>query len=95
MIDSLESFRRAKVPDDLAMIVIQYLCNWMNRQHFLVDATDNLYKVYGIVEEDLDEFVLHVADEYGRRPPSAAPYWPKPVETVEDVAKYVLSFPEK
>lgn len=74
------------------MIIIQYFRNWRNRQDFRVEADQVIYKVYGIVDEDLDDLVLHVADKYGKRPPDDTSYWSTPAETPGDVARF---FPEK
>lgn len=95
MIDSLQMFDREGIPEELATTIIQYLRNWMGEQHFPVDPMDFLSAKYGIVDEDLDDFVLSIASDCGRNPPSDTSYWPTPITTVRDLAHFVMSFPEK
>jgi hypothetical protein len=95
VIDSLLAFGRVAIPDEIAMVIIQYLRDWEGDQAAKVDPKDDLYGKYGIVDEDLDDFVIFVAEQIGRRLPEDTSYWPRPLETVEDLARFVLSFPEK
>lgn len=95
MNDSLLGFDRLSIPDGLAIPIIQYLRDFMGRQYLRVDPTDGLYDRYGIVDEDVDDFILSVAESYGRRPPKDTSYLEKEILTIEDVAKFVMTFPQK
>lgn len=83
------------VPDALVESVERYLREWMKRENFPVHPDDDIYEVYGIVDEDLDDLVLAIADANGRTPPGSTAYWQTPVATVLDILKLVMTFPPK
>ena len=95
MIDSIRRLGRAGIPEELAILIIQYLRGWENKHDLQINPSDDISDVYGIVEEDLDDFVLSVADEFGRLPPKSTANWPNPIVTVRDLAEFVSSFPLK
>lgn len=95
MIDSIRRLGRVGISEDLAVSIILYLRKWENRGDLQVNPDDHISHVYGIVEEDLDDFVLLVADEIGRKPPESTAYWLRPVVTVLDLAEFVSTFPPK
>ena len=95
MDSNVEQFILAGTPKELAESVVQYLRDWKNRPDLSVSPTDNIYRKYGIVDEDLDDFVLEVADSNGRRPPESTAYWQTPVETLQDLADFVMTFPKR
>lgn len=64
----------------------------MNRDAFVVTPNQNIYKVYGIVEEDFDDLVIALADENNLALPESTAYWEGPVETVDDLINFVMSF---
>jgi hypothetical protein len=64
----------------------------MNRADFSVKPTDNIAGVYGIVDEDLDDFVVQIAEVNHLELPENADYWHTPVATVEDLVRFVSTF---
>jgi hypothetical protein len=95
MLDSMRSFTQAKIPEDFAFSIITYLRGWEGNQILRVSPSDELYGKYGIVDEDLDDFVLAIAAQNGRQLPSDASYWQQPITTIQDVFEFVMSFPEE
>jgi hypothetical protein len=93
MLDSLRSFARANIPEDFAFSVINYLREWEGNQMLRVSPSDESYGEYGMVDEDLDDFVLALAAQNGRQPPSDTAYWRQPVVSIGDVVAFVMSFP--
>lgn len=93
--DNIQSFTAIGTPTVLAERVIRYLQNWKNRADFPVDPGDDIYHVYGIVDEDLDDFILAIAETNGFKLPESTAYWQNPIVTVEDAIRFILTFPPK
>jgi hypothetical protein len=85
-------FRDRGFKEPLVISVYQYLQKWMNRADFSVKPTDNIAGVYGIVDEDLDDFVVQIAEVNHLELPENADYWHTPVATVEDLVRFVSTF---
>lgn len=65
------------------------------QKHFFkrpVRSDDDLYKIHGIVDEDLDDLVLEIAEINNLKIPLNTHYWIKPVITVEDLIQFIASF---
>ena len=95
MKDSMQDFARSGIDEEMATRIIQYLRDWVDQQDLRVSPNAELYRRYGIVDEDLDEFVLFLADASGRTHPGDTSYWPNPIRTLQDLSKFVLTFPTK
>lgn len=57
-----------------------------------VKPDDDLYKIHGIVDEDLDDLVLETAEANNLKIPLNTNYWQKPIITVEDLIQCLSSF---
>lgn len=95
MKEPIQEFTAIGISEVLAETVIRYLRNWKNQMDFPVSPTDDIYRVYGIVDEDLDDFVLAIANANELIPPENTAYWPTPVVTVLDLINFVMTFPRK
>lgn len=60
-----------------------------------VKPNDDLYKMHGIVDEDLDDLVVEVAEANNFEIPPNTDYWQEPVITVENLIRFIASFPRK
>lgn len=93
MIDSLRAFEYEGVPDEIAVSIVQFLRDWQGDQSLLVNPNDDVYQKYGIVDEDLDDFVIFVAERSNRKLPDDSNYWSRPIRTLQDLADFVSTFP--
>ena len=57
-------FSGENVPRDKLRVVYEYLQDWQPVKDFPVQATDDLYKVYGICDDDLDDAVIELAGKW-------------------------------
>jgi hypothetical protein len=57
-------FSAEQIPQDKLRVVYEYLQDWQSVKDFPVHATDDLYKVYGICDEDLDDAVVELAAKW-------------------------------
>ncbi|WP_353928952.1 hypothetical protein WJM97_11490 [Okeanomitos corallinicola TIOX110] len=87
-------FSEKEVPENVCFQVYSYLQNSDIKLHdFPIRPTDDLGKVYGICEEDLDEAVLEIARNCGcpilninnNRELTS-------VKTVEDLVRFLINF---
>lgn len=83
------------ISEPLVLSVYQYLQNWMSLSDFPVRPKDNIADVYGIVDEDLDDLIIEVAEINNFEIPANTNYWQEPVITVEDLILFIVSFPKK
>ncbi len=90
--DYLQHFVSQGLSKKIALDVYKYLGDWMNRSDFPVRPNDNLSKIYGIVDEDLDDLVIFAAESNNLALPNDTSYWKTPVETVDDVIRFVSTF---
>jgi hypothetical protein len=65
----------------------------MEFKDFPVRPQDNIVKIYGIVDEDMDEMIMEIAEANNLVFPDEPGYWPKPIDTVEDLIRIIASFP--
>lgn len=93
--DFLHDFLENEILTLIAANVYDYLQDWMSRKDFLVTPGDRIYNVYGIVDEDLDDLVIAVADANNLILPKDTSYWSTPVVTVEDLIRFIYSFNRK
>jgi hypothetical protein len=89
--DFLQYFEERDLSADLALSVYVYVSDWMGRE-FPVRPSDNIAEIYGIVDEDLDDFVLAIAKTGNLVVPTDTSYWQNPVVTIEDLVRFVSSF---
>jgi len=73
------------VDEDIAMAVFHFLKQWRPKHTFR--ASDDLSRVYGIVDDDLDDAVLELARETGYRRPLSGKLGVKPVRSASDLAE--------
>ena len=86
-----EHFRRAGVPARIAREVYLLLRDGSFLGRAEVRPGDELYKVYGLCEEDLDDAVLELARRCGcRRPTTQDVSGLPPVRTVEDLVRLIF-----
>ena len=81
-----------ELTDALLEAVTKRLREYTGLNDLKVTVNDRLYEKYGIVDEDLDELVLDVADSQNLEPPKSTDYWKEPVRSVADVINFVSTF---
>ena len=62
--DFVAYFSGEQIPRDKLYVVYEYLQDWQSVKDFPVYATDDLSKVYGICDEDLDDAVVDLAAKW-------------------------------
>ncbi len=97
--DGLSRFRdtfRGRFPEILLAHVYRYLAERHGAvaPHYIVRPTDDLQRVYGLVDLDLEDAVLVIADRAGARLPRAIELdeLKAGVHTVEDLLRYLEPF---
>ena len=60
-----------------------------------VNPGDDLYKMHGIVDEDLDDLIIEIAEANNLKVPLNTDYWQNPVTTIEDMIFFIASFSPK
>lgn len=84
--DFLKHFAEANIPKNILMETYQYLQDSQTTKGFPVCPTDDLYKVYGIWNEDLDDAVLELTKRCGYKQPTTEDVADlPPVHTVKDL----------
>jgi len=74
--------------------VYDYFQNWQSVKNFPVLPNDDLYKVYGIYDEDVDDAVIELADRWGAKlPPTFEGL--EPVRTVADIVHLLNQLPQE
>lgn len=96
--ENYETFRSAFISDvvseEVILAVYKKFQNWESDavRGFPVRASDDIGKIYGMVDDDLDDAVLDVLKQLNRNIPSPAETRNmKPVVTVKDFALFVES----
>jgi hypothetical protein len=91
--DFIASFEGDQIPAELLKVTYEYLRKCLPAA-FPVDPTDDLGKVYGMYEEDLDDAVTTIASAANRSLTSVKETKDSPpVRTVEDLVRFVASLP--
>lgn len=93
--DYIQYFEGKNLSKKLALDVHEYLSDWMSQPDFPVRPSDNLSNVYGIVDEDLEDFIQAITETNGLKLPENSDYWLTPVVTVEDLVSFVMTFSQK
>ena len=74
--------------------VYEYFQNWQSVKNFPVLPTDDLIKVYGIVDEDLDDAVVELANRWrANLPPTFEGLGP--VRTIADIVHLLNRLPQE
>ena len=74
--------------------VYEYFQNWQYVKNFPVLPTDDLIKVYGIVDETLDDAVIELAERWrAKLPPTFEGLGP--VRTVADIVHLLNQLPQE
>lgn len=81
--------------ESLVLSVYHHLQDCIGPKDFPVRPRDNVAKIYGIVDDDLDDLVVEIAEANQLVLPLVTGYWQKPVVTVEDLVRFIASFPVK
>jgi hypothetical protein len=88
--DFIEFFSRKGIPQHILVNVYRYFQDWQGEKDFPVRPIDDLYKVYGICDDDIDDTIDDLAESCGCKIPDAEDVKDMPhIRTVEDVT-YVL-----
>ena len=74
--------------------VYDYFQNWQYVKNFPVLPNDDLYKVYGIVDEDVDDAVIELAERWRVKLPATFDGL-EPVRTVGDIVRLLKRLPPK
>lgn len=93
--DFINHFSKIGISTSLALSVYQYLQDWKYIDKFPVRPTDDIANIYGIADEDLDDLIIEIAQSNHLEIPQNTNYWKTPINTVEDVIKFVSSFSQK
>jgi hypothetical protein len=83
------------VPEEILRNTYDYFHDWSGAVSVPVRASDNIDKIYGISDEDLDEAVEAIITKSGRRLPTEDELENFPLfETVEDIVLFVAASPK-
>ena len=93
--DFIDYFVEKNISGSLAINVYESFQDLMNVKDFPVRRQDNIGDIYGIYDEDLDDLIVEIAEANDFEIPSNTDYWQEPIATVEDLIKFVASFPRK
>jgi hypothetical protein len=85
-------FSSEQIPRDKLFAAYEYLQGWQSVKDFPVLATDDLCKVYGICEEDVDDAVIDLADKWRVALPADFA-GAGPVNTVADLVRLLANLP--
>ena len=89
-------FPAESYPRDKLRVVYEYFQNLQFVKNFPVDPNDDLYEVYALCDEDLDDAVFELAERYGKKTPTDAGLEGQPpVRTVADVVRFLSRLPSK
>ena len=85
-------FSGEKIPRDKLRHVYDFFQSWQSVKDFPVQPNDDLYKVYGIVGDDVDDAVIEIAGRWRAKLPESFEGLP-PVRTVADIAHLLHQLP--
>jgi len=86
-------FSGKDIPEDKLRLVYDYFQEWQSVKNFPVLPNDDLSKVYGIVDDDVDDAVIELADRWGATLPVTFDGL-QPVRTVADVVHLLNKLPQ-
>lgn len=75
------------VDHDISKAVYHFLKHWRPKHY--VSADDDLARIYGIVDDDLDDAVLELARRTGSNRPLSGRIGTKPVQSARDLAELI------
>jgi hypothetical protein len=85
-------FSGENIPRNKLHHVYDFFQSWQSVKNFPVRPSDDLYKVYGIVDDDVDDAVIELADRWcAKLPPTFEGL--RPVRTVADVVHLLNQLP--
>jgi hypothetical protein len=87
-------FSGEDIPRDKLRLVYEYFQSWQFIKNFPVRPSDNLSKVYGIVDDDLDDALIELAARWRAKLPPTFDGLP-PVRTVADVVYLLHQLPRQ
>lgn len=90
--DFVAYFSGEQIPRDKLFAVYEYLQKWQSVADFPVLATDDLCKVYGMCEEDLDYAAIDLAEKWHVVLPADFEAV-EPVNTVADLVRLLAALP--
>lgn len=90
--DFVAYFAAENIPRDKLRVVYDYLQDWQSVKDFPVQATDDLYKIYGICDEDLDDAAIELAAKWRVVLPADF-IAPGPINTVADLVLLLAALP--
>ena len=93
--DEFAAYFKAKdIPRDRLREVYDYFQHWQSVKNFPVQPDDDLYQVYGIVDEDVDDAVIELAKKWRvSLPPDSEWESMGTVRTVADVVRLLSQRP--
>lgn len=83
----INHFSEQGISENLSNNVYHYLQKIMNRSDFRPMPTDDLHRIYGLAEEDLEETVVELAQECGCSLPTSENVSGMPIDTVEHLVQ--------
>ena len=90
--DFVAYFSGEQIPRDKLFAVYEYLQGWQTVNDFPVAATDDLCKVYGLCEGDLDDTAIELAEKWRVNLPDDYE-GVDPVHTVADLVRFLAGLP--
>ena len=84
----LDHFSTETIPERILLEVYRYFQNLQTARDFPVHPADDLYKVYGVWNEDLDDAVIELARKCGcKTPTNENVAGINAVQTIEDLVR--------
>lgn len=91
--DFIDHFSKEEVPKQIVVEAYQSLQAWQGVKDFPARHDDDLYQVYGIWNEDLDDLIIELAQRCGCETPTTdAVAELAPVRSVEDLVRLLEHF---
>ena len=89
-------FQTESFPRDKLREVYDYFQSWQSVKNFPVDPNDDLYEVYGICDEDLDDAVFELAARWRKKSPADFDLeGHPPIRTVADLVRLLSRLPRE
>ena len=92
--DFVVYFSGEDIPRDKLRHVYDYFQNWQSTKDFPVYPNDDLYKVYGIVDDDVDDAVIEMAGRWRAKLPATFEGL-RPIRTIADVVYLLRELPSE
>jgi hypothetical protein len=94
--DFLDHFSKDEIPKHMLVEVYRYFQSLRGAKDLAVRPDDDLYQVYGVWNEDLDDAIIELARKCRcKAPTNAAVTGVPPVRSVEDIVRLLVRLDER